>query len=127
MKRKLLLSFILAVISSSCVFSPRNPSPADIAEAAYRLQTRYEVNGVAMAPALPEGSVALIDEAAYEETTPKRGDVILLQFPADPERLFLKRVIGLPGEQIEVKDGTVCEEDSPETCREITDVTYERE
>lgn len=60
-----------------------------------------------MTPTIPVDSFLLIDESAYEDATPARGDIILLQFPNDTERRIIKRVIGLPDEQVEAKDGTI--------------------
>jgi signal peptidase I len=38
---------------------------------------------------------------------PQRGDVVVFRFPRDPSRDFIKRVVGLPGETLEIRDGTV--------------------
>ncbi len=44
---------------------------------------------------------------------PERGDVIVFRFPRDPSKDFVKRVIGLPGETVAVKDGTVYIDGTP--------------
>ncbi len=49
---------------------------------------------------------------AYWFSEPKRGDVILFKFPLDESRLFIKRVIGLPGEVVTIEDGHVYIDDS---------------
>ncbi len=42
-----------------------------------------------------------------------RGDIVVFKFPLDPERDFIKRVIGLPGERLEVRDKTIYIDDAP--------------
>ena len=44
---------------------------------------------------------------AYKSHDPKRGDIIISKFPDDESQLFIKRIIGLPGETLEVIDGKV--------------------
>ncbi len=58
-----------------------------------------------MRPSFPAGTIAVIDEEAYRQASPQRGDLVLFESPPDPERLFIKRVIGLPNEQVEVRGG----------------------
>lgn len=42
---------------------------------------------------------------AYTFSEPERGDIIIFEYPDDPEQLYVKRIIGLPGETVEIKDG----------------------
>lgn len=44
---------------------------------------------------------------AYTNTDPKRGDIIIFNYPLDEEEIYIKRVIGLPGEHMEIRDGRV--------------------
>ena len=44
---------------------------------------------------------------AYLNKEPKRGDIVIFKFPDDEKVLFIKRIIGLPGETVEVRDGKV--------------------
>lgn len=44
---------------------------------------------------------------AYLKDTPERGDIIIFRYPDDEEELYVKRVIGLPGETVDIKDGKI--------------------
>ena len=48
-----------------------------------------------------------VSEVFFGPRVPHRGDVVVYRFPEDPSRMFLHRVIGLPGEQLEIRDKTV--------------------
>jgi signal peptidase I len=68
---------------------------------------RVRVDGYAMGTTLPDGSYILADRLVYQQSEPQRDDIIIFRFPLDPREDLIKRVIGLPGESIAVKDGTV--------------------
>ena len=65
--------------------------------------TRME--GQSMAPTLKTGDLTRVNLWAYRRHPPMRGDLIVLKHPAG--ELLLKRVIGLPGEQVDIIDGKV--------------------
>src|SRR5574344_1888128 len=44
---------------------------------------------------------------AYLNSEPKRGDIVIFKFPDNEKVLYIKRIIGMPGEELEVKDGKV--------------------
>lgn len=67
----------------------------------------YKIPSGAMIPALLVGDHIMVDLRAYENGEPVRGDIIVFQYPIDPEKDFIKRVIGLPGEFIEIKDDKI--------------------
>ena len=60
-----------------------------------------------MAPELRIGDKILVNMVIYRFQSPKRGDVILFPYPLNPKKLFLKRIIGLPNEQVKIADGKV--------------------
>lgn len=68
---------------------------------------RIRVDGYAMGTTLPDRSYVLADRLAYQKNEPQRGDIILFNSPFDANQDLIKRVIGLPGETIAVKDGIV--------------------
>lgn len=67
----------------------------------------FIVSGSSMEPNFENGQYLIIDELSYRLHTPQRGDVMVLKYPKDPKQYFIKRVIGLPGEKVEVDNGHV--------------------
>lgn len=66
---------------------------------------RYRNESVSMQPGLYENEYLFTDNLAYATTTPRRGDIIL--FNLSDGQTYIKRVIGLPGETLEIRDGKV--------------------
>jgi signal peptidase I len=60
------------------------------------------VSGDSMLPTLRSGSLLLIDKRAYEQVKPNRGDIVVARYAGG---LVVKRVVGLPGEEVEVQRG----------------------
>lgn len=67
----------------------------------------FIVSGSSMEPNFYNGEYLVIDEISYQFGSPKRGDVVVLRYPKDPDQYFIKRVIGIPGEKIEIENGSV--------------------
>lgn len=63
---------------------------------------RYRVQGHSMLPTLQEGEYLIINKLSYFLDEPSRGDIIVLHFPRDRSREYIKRVIGLPGDTVEI-------------------------
>lgn len=73
----------------------------------YYLVQPFFVKGASMEPNFEDGDYLLIDEISYRLNEPKRGDVIVFRFPENPSQHYIKRIIGLPGETVEVKNNRV--------------------
>src|SRR5436305_3916238 len=71
------------------------------------LVQNVQVHGTSMLPTLQNGEYVLVDTLSYRLHAPARGDIIIFHPPVDPRADYVKRVIGLPGEAIQVKRGTV--------------------
>jgi len=67
----------------------------------------FVVSGASMDPTFANGEYLIIDEISYRLNDPKRGDVIVFRYPKDTTKFFIKRIIGLPNETVEIKDGVV--------------------
>jgi signal peptidase I len=68
---------------------------------------RIRVDGFSMEPNLHTGEFILVNRLAYRLGSPKLGDVIVFHYPRDPSQEYIKRVIGLPGDSINISNGQV--------------------
>lgn len=68
---------------------------------------RIRVDGESMLPSLKPGEFIVVNRLAYKFDDPERGDVIVFHFPRDPKQEFIKRVIGLPGDNVKISRGVV--------------------
>lgn len=66
-----------------------------------------EVPTGSMIPTIEERAMLMSNRTAYWFSKPKRGDIVIFEFPDDNNKLLIKRVIGLPGDKIEGKEGNV--------------------
>ncbi|MBI4094267.1 MAG: signal peptidase I [Candidatus Liptonbacteria bacterium] len=66
----------------------------------------FLVSGQSMVPTFRNGDYLLIDELTYRFREPVRGEVVVFRSP-DDATFFIKRIIGLPGERVEIQDGRV--------------------
>jgi signal peptidase I len=67
----------------------------------------FLVSGSSMEPTFSNGNYLLVDELTYRFRSPERGEVIVFKYPNDTSSYFIKRVIGLPGETVEIKNNRV--------------------
>ncbi|MFA5095293.1 MAG: signal peptidase I [Candidatus Paceibacterota bacterium] len=66
----------------------------------------FIVSGSSMDPTFEDGQYLIIDEISYRLNNPQRNDVVVFRYPNDPTKFFIKRIIGLPNETVDIK-GTV--------------------
>lgn len=67
----------------------------------------FIVDGASMDPTFKTGEYLIVDELTYHFSAPARGSVLIFKYPKDPSKYFIKRVIGLPGETVSIKQGVV--------------------
>jgi len=67
----------------------------------------FQVDQYSMEPTLLPHDRVLVGKFMYRLREPARGDVIVLRYPRNPERNYIKRVVGLPGETIRIARGKV--------------------
>ncbi|MGI6038463.1 MAG: signal peptidase I [Limnochordia bacterium] len=67
----------------------------------------FLVQGSSMQPSFYHGQRLLVDKLSYRFREPQRGEVVVFRYPADPSRRFIKRIIGLPGDEILIRDQQV--------------------
>ena len=85
------LFFLILLVSSCSAIRRRAPQPV-------------KVQGIAMEPALKDGDRILVDKNTDKL---KRGDIVVFYFPLDRSKSYIKRVVALPGETVEIRDGKV--------------------
>jgi signal peptidase I len=87
--RDLLFSVVLAVIVILFLYQP------------------VKVEGTSMMPTLDDQERIFINKFVYRFSHIDRGDTVVFWFPGDPTKSYIKRVIGMPGDRVEVNRGTV--------------------
>ena len=65
---------------------------------------RTVVSGESMMYTLQDEDSLLVDKISYRFSDPERFDIVIFPYPSDPEECFIKRIIGLPGETIQIDD-----------------------
>jgi signal peptidase I len=98
--RKFLASFLevleIALIAVAAVFIVRT----------FFVQP-FLVSGSSMVPNFQNGDYVLVDEFTYRIASPQRGDVVVFHDPQDWSTYFIKRVIGLPGEKLQINNNQI--------------------
>ena len=71
------------------------------------------VEGQSMAPTLADQDRLIVNKLAYRIGEPRRGDIVMLYYPINPDKSFVKRVIAEEGEDVRIVDGIVYVNDVP--------------
>lgn len=82
----------------------------------YFVAQPFIVRGASMEPNFEDSQYLIIDEASYYFRGPDRGEAIVFRYPRNPQQFFIKRIVGLPGEQVRIHNGrvTIVNKDHPE-------------
>jgi len=99
--QKMALSLVFELVQVVAI------SLAIIIPVRYFLIQPFYVKGASMEPSFYDHEYLIIDELSYRFHAPARGDIVVFRYPNDPKQFFIKRVIGLPGETVEVAGGQV--------------------
>jgi len=93
--------FVWEIIKVVCI------SLAIILPIRYYLIQPFYVKGASMEPNFYDHEYLIVDEISYRFKTPERGQVIVFRYPKNPQEYFIKRIIALPGEEVQIKDGKI--------------------
>jgi signal peptidase I len=95
--RRILLDSLQTILLSIALFLAINA-----------VSERIRVESISMQPNLYAGDFVIVNKLAYFLGSPQRGDVVVFRYPPNPEQIpYIKRVIGLPGDQIHIANGKV--------------------
>lgn len=67
----------------------------------------FRVQGTSMLPVLEDSERIIVNKLGYRLHAVERGDVVVFWYPRDPSVSFIKRVVGLPGDTVEIRHGVV--------------------
>ena len=71
------------------------------------------VDGLSMAPTLEDHDRLIVNKLVYEIGDPRPGDIVMLYYPVNPEKMFVKRVIAKEGDRVQIVEGRVYVNDVP--------------
>jgi signal peptidase I len=67
----------------------------------------FKIPSGSMRPTLIEGDRILVNKFLYRFRLPQRGEIIVFRYPDDPKRPFIKRLVAMGGDTVELRDGTI--------------------
>jgi len=95
--RRVLLDLLETIVISLVLFLGINA-----------ISERIRVESISMQPNLYAGDFVIVNKLAYKLGEPQRGDIIVFRYPPDPDQTpYIKRIIGLPGDQIHIAEGEI--------------------
>ncbi|RJP48313.1 MAG: signal peptidase I [Anaerolineaceae bacterium] len=71
------------------------------------VSARVRVDGYSMVPTLQDGEYVLVSKLSYTIGEPQHGDIIVFKYPGEPPQDLIKRIVGLPGDSVQVRNMTV--------------------
>ena len=71
------------------------------------------IEGQAMTPTLQDQERVIVNKLVYRTGEPRRGDIVMLRYPVNPQKAFVNRVIGEEGDTVRIIDGRVNVNDAP--------------
>ena len=73
----------------------------------YFIAQPFIVRGASMEPSFEDREYLIIDEISYYLRLPRRGEPVVFRYPKDRSQFFIKRIIGLPGDRVEIRNGKI--------------------
>jgi signal peptidase I len=71
------------------------------------VSARVRVENISMQPTLYQGEFVLVNKIAYKVGQAHHGDIIVFHYPRNPKEDYIKRLIGLPGDEVKIDNGKV--------------------
>lgn len=84
----------------------------------------FIVSGASMEETFSSGEYLIVDQLTYHFEEPERGDIVILRYPNDPSKYFIKRVIGIPGDTVSIEENMVTIENTAEGIETVLDEPY---
>jgi len=113
--------YIMGIILIGFLF---NPSSYVIDHIRENVIEAFKIPSETMSPTLIKGDRLLTDKSIYKKEKPVRGDIIVFKYPMDMERRFIKRIVAMGGEAVEIKEGDIYINGNLVTTPKIKNIHY---